>query len=139
MPKNNLSVEQIKTALEHCKQPAGQHDCQNCPYVQSKGLCTTNLLNDTIALLSCLQSEKERLENDLAISKKETRRYKEGYKMACTERNEFLEQIETAEIKAYKEFAERLHKEFSSVGKCNYGYVHQKIRLILKELEGGIE
>lgn len=42
------------------------------------------------------------------------------------------------EIKAetYKEFAERLDKEFSSVGICNYGWVRHKTRKVLKELVG---
>lgn len=62
-----------------------------------------------------LQAEIERLKNHLAMSKKEIKRCVTHYKMACTERNEFLEQLETAKTEAYKEFAERLHCECQSV------------------------
>lgn len=101
----------------------------------------TNLkLDDIVDLINRLQAENERLNNDLAISKKETRRYKEGYKMACTERNEFLEQIETAEIKAYKECIEKV-KDTALVIKENVFqgcYVISKANLdnLLKELVG---
>ena len=54
------------------------------------------------------------------------------------ERVEQFKQKWIAEIKAeaYKEFAERLNKEFSGVGACNYGYVHHKAHYILKEMVG---
>lgn len=60
--RNKLPLGKIQTALEHCKRPAGKHECDKCPYVSSRGLCTTNLLNDTIALISHLQAENERLQ-----------------------------------------------------------------------------
>lgn len=57
MQTRNLSIERIKLALQHCKRPAGQQDCQNCPYVHSKIKCTTCLLTDTISLLDCQRAE----------------------------------------------------------------------------------
>jgi hypothetical protein len=58
----------------------------------------------------------------------------------CFTLEEFAEALQDiqdkAKSKAYKEFAERLDKEFSGVGTCNYGCVHHKTRKVLKELGG---
>lgn len=62
MQKSNLSIEQIKSALEHCNNPAGRRHCAKCSYFMGEINCTTRLLTDTIALISHLQAENERLQ-----------------------------------------------------------------------------
>jgi predicted nucleic acid-binding Zn-ribbon protein len=52
------------------------------------------------------------------------------------ENNWYNETLNTTKAKAYKEFAEKIDKEFSGVGTCNYGCVHHKTRKVLKELVG---
>ena len=47
-----MTDNEIIKALEHCKQQIGKHDCKKCPYVLSIGMCTTNMLNDTINLIN---------------------------------------------------------------------------------------
>ena len=66
--------------------------------------------------------EIKRLKNDLAISRKETKRYQESYK--------------TTKAEAYKEFAEELEKTFEPqyfYGKSSITY---RIKNLLKELIG---
>ena len=65
----------IIKALQHCKREAGKHDCKNCPYVASKGLCcTTNMLNDTIDLINHQKDEIEKLNSKIKDLYKEIER-----------------------------------------------------------------
>jgi FtsZ-binding cell division protein ZapB len=92
---------------------------------ETKGLRETN---------KELQAENEKLKNSLAISEKETKRYVQGYKMACSERNEFLGQLETAKAEAYKEFAERLKQVFCKA-ECDI-LIRGIVDDLLKEMVG---
>lgn len=66
-----MNDEQIVKALEHCKRPTGKHDCENCPYVYSRGTCTTNMLNDTIDHINRQKAEIEMLKHDRKKLKRE--------------------------------------------------------------------
>lgn len=93
-----MTDNEIIKALEHCKRPIGQHDCENCPYVSSRGMCTTNMLNDAISLINRQKAEVERLRNTVKTDF-----------LTATEQLK-LSQSEIVQIRteAVKEFAERL-------------------------------
>lgn len=61
-----MTDNEIIKALDHCKRPTGKHDCENCPYITSRGMCTTNMLNDTIDLINRQKEKNESLKVDLA-------------------------------------------------------------------------
>lgn len=91
--------KEIKKALECCSN--GDSCAKECPLDDehnSLSTCTSRLSRLALDLTNRLEAKNEELENQLAKVKKELKEYKAGYKMACTERNEFLEQLESAEI-----------------------------------------
>lgn len=57
--------------LERCLNGSG---CDNCDYVDNY-VCTNCLLQDAIDTINHQKAEIDKLQNSLAISKKETRRY----------------------------------------------------------------
>lgn len=153
---NELSDSEIKKALE-C---SVKDKCPECPYFHSYPCdkCremrkdALDLINRLEAKNSNLTSDLTSLQNDLTSAKaeverlkKEVKKCKEHYKMACSERNEFLESLETAKAEAYKEFAEGL-KDIGVFSICdahgNWRTVvalenlKQKIDNLLKELVG---
>jgi hypothetical protein len=95
MKENKLTPEEIKKGLECCGSPEGD-SCFYCPFSGSPlEYCTTKLHTEAVALINrqqaeiealnhyyneCLKdlknahAEIERLQNDLAISRKETKR-----------------------------------------------------------------
>ena len=119
--------------------------CKNCIHYTTcifcnGGGCTAKDCGDYIEanLINRLQAEVKRLENHLAMSKKEIKKCVTHYKMACTERNEFLEQLKTAKAEAYKECIEKVKEE---INKHSYGVLHKtvinyKLDNLLKELVG---
>jgi len=70
-------------------------------------------------LVDTQKAENERLKNHI----------KEGIDLA----KQIPEMMELVKAEAHKEFAERLNKEFSGVGTCNYGYIHHKTRSIMSK------
>ena len=102
MTENKLTDKEIIKGLEHCKRPTGQHDCDNCPYVDSRGVCTTNMLNDTLDLINRQQAEieKQKRKTDVVV---------ENYQNLC---DRYIE----ARAEAIKEFAERLREKAEFVG-----------------------
>lgn len=62
-----ITGEELKKALDLCSLPVGGV-CKLCPLNNSSTKCTTELTNSAAAYI-------DRLENDLAISRKETKRY----------------------------------------------------------------
>ena len=92
---------------------------------------TKTMANDIRGLQKALEQAKAEIER----LKKEVKKCKEHYKMACSERNEFLEQLETAKAEAIKEFAERLKNECVQDGA--FGYVSAyEIDNLVKEMVG---
>ena len=107
-------------------------DCHGCVF-ETQDLCYENasegLVKFALALINRQKAEIERLENSLAISKKETQRYVENYKRQKKEMEEYRNIIERAtegirevkamlprelakeRAKAVKEFAERLESK----------------------------
>ena len=84
--ENKLTDNDIIKALDHCKRPTGKHDCDNCPYVSSRGMCTTNMLNDTIDLINrqreTIQNQDEMIRaliNAQETLQKEIAKLKEGH------------------------------------------------------------
>ena len=83
--------------------------CLCCPIAKE---CESNEFilekkEEILDLIKNQQAENERL-------KKEVKKCKEHYKMACSERNEFLESLENAKAEAYKEFADRLKEKYTT-------------------------
>jgi hypothetical protein len=142
-----MTDNEIIKALERCNRPAGQHNCKNCPYYQSKGRCTTNLLNDTIDLINRQQAEIVSLKNKVELLEMEKEMSKKDRDKATayamdiikkqdveierlTERNfELAEKGEkvviaykTAKAEAIKEFAERLKALDRLDVDVSYGY-----------------
>lgn len=111
MPDNKLTDKEIKEA-KSLRWLANQFPKVENPKDNGDRLCNCINLYCTNAaeLIERQAAEIKNLTNDVAISRKETKEYKAGYKVACSERNEFLEQLETAEIKAYKECIEKVSK-----------------------------
>ncbi len=93
---NKLTDSEIVKALKQCEM---QQTCSYCPYFEKLG-CKKRLYKDALDLINRLQAENERLKakcentqigynfaedeikrlkNDLAISKKETKRYQGSY------------------------------------------------------------
>lgn len=68
--------------------------CRECPLSKSELCGDSFVMEDALALINRQKAEIERLENSLAISKKETKRY--------------VAQCQTIRSDAIKEFAERL-------------------------------
>lgn len=165
MPDKKLTDSEIVKALECCNEPVGNNACQKCPLYHSEERCSKKMLDLSLDLINRLQAElaKERnknsklrnernhlqadldslIENDLPKCKHALRRANEiGIELQAE--NERLKKgwkadvILTANVKAeaYKEFAEKIDKEFSGVGTCNYGCVHHKTRKVLKKLVG---
>ena len=102
-----MTDNEIKKALECC---IIDHTCNKCPLNKRRADCL-KIEQYTLDLINRLQAEVKRLENHLAMSKKEIKKCVTHYKMACTERNEFLEQLKTAKAEAYKECIEKV-KEY---------------------------
>ena len=97
MKENKLTPEEIKKALECC----GEIDdgCLHCPlYGSPAPECGMRLCRESLELHKSQQAEIERLQNDLVISRKETKRYA------------------TRRAEAIREFAERLKSEMYTVG-----------------------
>jgi FtsZ-binding cell division protein ZapB len=104
MKDKKLTDKEIAKALE-C---AIRNDCDcNCVFL------LPNKVQDVLDLINRLQAENERLKNDLAISRKETKRYK------------------TAKAEAYKEFADRVKEKLG-----NTNLAIRFIDNLLKELVG---
>lgn len=133
---DKLTDNEIIKAFECCY---NDKPCSDCPFYVDCN-CTTPK-NDTeflpkkiVEIINRLQAENERL-------KKETKKCKEHYKMACSERNEFLEQLETAKAEAYKEFVERLKesKPIEHKGTLYYEtFTIREVDNLLKELVGEV-
>lgn len=117
---------EILKALEYCSQQGSMSECERC---KIKRGCRFELIKLALDLINRLQAEIERLQQ-----------YYDDMQSAIYEFREDHAKVKffKKEIKAeaYKEFAERLDKEFSSVGICNYGWVRHKTRKVLKELVG---
>ena len=107
MPDKKLTDSEIVKALEDCIKHT--ENCFECP---SYEFCDKNdskvVMVATLDLINRLQAENERLKNDLAISRKETKRYKNSYQQCAYEREMFLNELNDAKAEAYKEFAEKL-------------------------------
>lgn len=106
MQKSNLSIEQIKSALEHCNNPAGRRHCAKCSYFMGEINCTTRLLNDTIALISYLQAENERL---IALNSELSEK---GEKVCVA--------FKKAKTEAYKEFSDKVDEMLK-----RYAHLHK--------------
>lgn len=146
-----MTDNEIIKALEHCKRPIGQHDCENCPYVSSRGMCSTNMLNDALSLINRQNAEiekkdieidilirkKEALNDEISDSKAEIERLQQKYELSEAEREAnvkgFAETLETVKAEAIKEFAERA-KELPSVTNCEYEWFFEDIDNLVKEM-----
>lgn len=124
-----MTDNEISKALRCCAQP--DPICKECPCYDPylKYPCADQLKWAALNLIDSQKAEIERLENSLAISKKETKRYVGNYKCQKKEMEEYRNIIERAtegirevkamlprelakeRAKAVKEFAERLKKE----------------------------
>ena len=114
-----MTDEQIIKALECCK--SNINLCNSCPMDQEKKddcTCGMFLAEYAISLINRQKAEIERLENSLAISKKETKRYAQK------------------RAEAIKEFAERLKFNVTGIPWCEYGPVHREIDNLVKEMVG---
>ena len=104
---------EIIKALEHCKRPAGKHDCENCPYVLSRGMCTTNMLNDTIDLINRQKAEIDELQLKISSCNAEIEKFhKIADRLKSANATKYSNGYQVGYTKAIKEFAERL-KELS--------------------------
>ena len=138
MTDKKLTDLEIVKALECCCGGLTSDWCDKCPMNVTKE-CDKDLLaleKLALNLINRLQEENDRLINDIAISKKETKRYVQGYKMACTERNEFLEQLATAKAEAYKECLDKIEQR--DVSESDFYIMVKKTEFnnLLKELVG---
>ena len=99
---DKLTDKEIVKALECC---SINKKCTGCYFntQTTDDMCPRVLMRNTLDLINRLQAENERL-------KKEVKNCKEHYKMACSERNEFLESLKTAKAEAYKECLEKVEQ-----------------------------
>ena len=95
-----MTDNEIIKALECCNRNGS---CSKCPYdrasFEHEPDCASAMTADALDLINRQKAEIERLENSLAISKKETRRYAAQY--------------QTIRSDVAKEFAEELKKDIS--------------------------
>ena len=121
---------------------------------EDKGLELYMAMRNILDLINRLQAENERLRNDLAISKKETKRYKGSYKTAnaeneklknayqqCAyEREVFLGEHEEIKTEAYKDCIEKVKKKYQIFENQAYAInpyaLHGFLNNLLKELVG---
>lgn len=111
MPDKNLTNNEIIKALEYCKRPIGEHDCQNCSYVLSKGSCTINLFNDILDLINRQKAKLDEAEDTIQFADKELKKANaEIERLADSLRlyRNYNPAIRHASAEAVKEFAERL-------------------------------
>lgn len=146
MPDKKLTDTEIKKALELCKTNV-MADCKKCPLRQEDGSmyvhCTSTLVGYALDLINRQEEENESLKAEVERLRKAIEKTDYAYfKKSCELDNliydiELLKQEKSVvKAEAYKEFADRLDKEFSGVGTCNYGCVHHKTRKVLNELVG---
>ena len=124
-----MTDNEIIKALECCAQL--QQRCDECPERYELNLCGLALKSQALKLINRQKAEIERLENSLAISKKETKRYVAQYQTIQSEtvkRVAFMLRAMGAGRLAWDEYDEEI-----------YGFLTvDEIDNLLKEfMEGG--
>ncbi len=118
MTDKKLTDSEIVKALECC---CVEHACSKCPYAENNSCgCINGILKDALDYINRLETENERLNNNISA-------------MAITLRNSAKE----TKAEARKEFAERLkekhkHNKTSVVSLVT---VFDNINNLLKEME----
>jgi hypothetical protein len=125
-----MSESEIIKALQCCKVSRTFEDCDECPYCEcsTKRGCVGEMIADALDLISSKNAEIERLQNDIAISRKETKRYATG------------------RAEAIKVFVERMKEKASSCVASQNGHeIYEtkqysinavKLDILVKEMTG---
>ena len=126
-----MTDEQTIKAFEYYM---NQNECRSCcPYDDDEDTnegCTSKLVEDVLNLIKRKQAESERLEIAYNYSQ-------ENLKYWYDECKELVEELATAKSEAYKEFAERLNKNFETYTddeEKNALYMRNLINNLAKEL-----
>lgn len=102
---NSEKVKEIKKALGNCQ----KNNCLDCPYFIDEKRCRANdLLLDTITLINELESENERLKDEVKVRQG----FIEDYKIVCDKKDKENQQLKDRIAELEKETAKEILKMF---------------------------
>lgn len=122
-----MTPDEIKKALECCRQPVGSGSCNECPfdYQMTKKLeetdksCTQLMFDCVLEYIKQLESDLQLLKNDYQHSKSIAEETVERNKRLRGKLMKTLSNLKTAKTEAIREFSEKLQTRMQDLARID--------------------